>query len=188
MRLKDKIALVTGGSRGLGRSIAERLSDRGAVTVICGRHEEDLATAAGSIPRCSHVVADVTSLSDVREMFQVVKSRLGRIDILVNNAGVGVYGPLLEMTEEDLDAVMSVNLKGAFFCAREAARVMREQGRGCILNILSGAAESGYANLSLYCASKHALAGLSKTMTLELVGCPLLWYQQKSECLRLMAS
>jgi len=168
MELKDKIALVTGGSRGLGRSIAAQLANRDAVTVICGRNEDDLVRTSASIDRCSHVVADVSSLSDVRRMFLWVKNRFGRIDILVNNAGVGIYGPFLELSEEDLDYVMNVNLKGAFFCSLEGARAMRDQGGGCIVNILSGAAEIGLENLSAYCASKHALSGLTKCMRVEL--------------------
>ena len=168
MELKDKIALVTGGSRGLGRSIAMHLSNRGAITVICGRNEEDLVATSESIDGCSYVVADVSSVSDVERMFLTVKRRYGRIDLLVNNAGVGVCGPFLEVSEDDLDLVINVNLKGAFFCAQEGARAMRDQGEGCIVNILSGAAEVGLENLSVYCASKHALSGLTKSMKVEL--------------------
>ena len=79
-----------------------------------------------------------------------------------------MYGPFLELSEEYLDYVMNVNLKGAFFCSLEGARAMRDQGRGCIVNILSGAAEVGVENLSAYCASKHALSGLTKCMKVEL--------------------
>jgi uncharacterized protein len=166
--LKDRIVLVTGGSRGLGRSLTTRLADRGSVTVICGRTEKDLAAAAADIEGCSYVVADVTRKDDVQRLFLTILERFGSIDLLINNAGTGLYGPFLEASEEDLDFVMSVNLKGAFLCAQAAARIMRDQGEGCILNVLSGAAEAAFENLSVYCASKHALAGLTKSMRLEL--------------------
>jgi NAD(P)-dependent dehydrogenase (short-subunit alcohol dehydrogenase family) len=168
MDLKDRVALVTGGSRGLGRSIATQLSFRGAVTVICGRNEGDLLRTASSINKCYYFVADVSSFGDVQRMFLWMKEQFGRVDILVNNAGVGIYKPFIELGEEDFDMVMNVNVKGSFLCSLEGARAMRAQGGGCILNVLSGAAECGFRDLSVYCASKHALFGLTKCMTMEL--------------------
>lgn len=164
--LTGKTAVVTGGGRGIGRAVAERLAALGAKTLVAGRTEAALdrtvkdIRAAGGV--ASGVVADVGREEDVARLF----ASAGDVDILINNAGVGRFGPLVDTTLDDWEAVMAVNLRGAFLCSREAMRSMRGRG-GRIINIASVVGVKGYANQAAYSASKHGLMGLSKVMAEE---------------------
>lgn len=169
--LEGKVAVVTGGSRGIGRAIALRLSAEGAKVVICGRRLEAVeqvvaeieASGGGGAARA----ADISRRSDAEGLIQASLTRFGRLDILVNNAGITKDGLLVRMKEEDWDAVLDVNLKGAFFTTRAALRPMlREQG-GRIVNISSVAGTMGIPGQANYCAAKAGLIGFTKAVAKE---------------------
>jgi NAD(P)-dependent dehydrogenase (short-subunit alcohol dehydrogenase family) len=172
MSLSGKVALVTGGSRGIGKEIARLLAREGAAVVICARNIDGLRETASSISRsggrCVYREADITDEGQVNAMAREVVRLYGRIDILINNAGVGVYKPLAASTAEDWETVMDTNLKGAFFCARVCSGIMMRQHSGIIVNVASGAGKKGFANLSIYCASKFGLLGLTDSLKREL--------------------
>jgi 3-oxoacyl-[acyl-carrier protein] reductase len=169
---KDKVALVTGASRGIGRSIALALAAGGAriVAVDLGLEEteklaEEIKAQGGE---AIAVLGNVTVAADAERMIDVAVEKFGRIDILVNNAGITRDGLLLRMKDEDWDAVLSVNLKGAFLCSRAAAKVMTKQRYGRIINIASIVGQMGNAGQANYCASKAGLIGLTKSNAREL--------------------
>lgn len=166
MRLENKVAIVTGGSRGIGRGIAESLAREGArVVVNYTRSEveaESIARAYGGLA----VRADVSNPSHVRALFETAEHEFGGIDILVNNAGVAVFKPMAETTDEDFELVFGVNTRGAFYCLREAARRLRKGGR--IVNMSTGATVHGTAGGSIYCGSKAALQLFTRCLAREL--------------------
>jgi len=169
--LDGKVALVTGGSRGIGRAIALTFADAGADVVISARKEPDLEKAAEEIRAKGGKVLAVTShiakIEESGSLVEKIKAEFGRIDILVNNAGTNVYlGPLIDVEEWAWDVPMNVNLKGAFFLSQLVARLMREQGGGSIINIASreGLRPGG---LHIYGVSKAALIMLTQVMSRE---------------------
>jgi 3-oxoacyl-[acyl-carrier protein] reductase len=170
--LAGKAALVTGGSRGIGRAVAEALAQEGAaVGVIAGR---DLAaaeeTAAAVRARGVDGLAlqgDVSDAAQVESMVAAALERLGRLDILVNNAGVTRDGLLLRMDETAWDAVLDINLKGAFLCTRAVLKPMVRQKSGCIVNITSVLGLRGNAGQANYAAAKAGLIGLTKSAAWE---------------------
>lgn len=170
--IKNKIVIVTGGNKGLGRAIASLLAKRGASVTICGRSTESLDTTckeirdAGGV--CSYVTADVTNENQVNSMVRKTLGDFGRIDILINNAGVGIFRPIWECSLTDWDYVMDTNLKGYFLCSKAVIPIMKKQNEGYILNIASGAGCQGIENLSIYCASKFGTIGLSESMRKDL--------------------
>ncbi len=169
---KDKVALVTGASRGIGRSIALALAAAGAriVAVDLGLPETEALVAeikaAGGDALA--VQGNVTVAADTERMFEAAVEKFGRVDILVNNAGITRDALLLRMKDEDWDAVLTVNLKGAFLCSRAAAKVMSKQRYGRIINIASVVGQMGNAGQANYCASKAGLIGLTKSNAREL--------------------
>lgn len=169
--LKGKVALVTGASRGIGKGIARAMAEAGADVVVTARAEKLLGEvqhelcALGS--NASYVKADITNISEVQDMLQEVIRTYGKIDILVNSAGTNIGNKVLEVSEEEWDTIMEVNLKGVFFCCKEAARYMLKQGGGKIINITSNASVEGFPGISVYCASKGGLTQLTKAMALE---------------------
>ena len=169
---KDRVAIVTGASRGIGRSIALALAAKGATIVAV---DMDQATtdavvaelqAAGA--KALAVVGNVTVPADVERMIDAATEAFGRVDILVNNAGITRDGLLMRMKDEDWDAVLNVNLKGAFLCTRAAFKVMSKQRYGRIINIASIVGQMGNAGQANYCASKAGLIGLTKSNAREL--------------------
>jgi len=169
---KDRVAVVTGASRGIGRSIALALAAKGATIVAV---DMDQATtdavvaelqAAGT--KALAVVGNVTVPADVERMIDAAMEAFGRVDILVNNAGITRDGLLMRMKDEDWDAVLNVNLKGAFLCTRAAFKVMSKQRYGRIINIASVVGQMGNAGQANYCASKAGLIGLTKSNAREL--------------------
>jgi NAD(P)-dependent dehydrogenase (short-subunit alcohol dehydrogenase family) len=171
--LGGTVALVTGASRGLGRAMALALAEAGAKLALCGRSAEDLDRVAGEVVRHGSRVA--TFLADLREpaaiegMIRDALATFGRIDVLVNNAGIsGADKPFLELTPEDWDAVLAVDLRGAALCAQAAARAMVERKRGRIINVASMGAVRPIARLGPYCASKAGLVQLTRVMAVEL--------------------
>lgn len=184
MDLEGKTALITGGARGIGRGIAVALAREGvnvAVSDICKTKEYDLgyelsakndldATTAAikALGRKSlGIEADVTRVGDVQAMVDKVKAELGPIDILVNNAGLVTIGAINKMAEEKWDSIMDVNAKGVFLCCRAVVPEMIAQKSGKIINISSVAGKKGLAGMTVYCASKFAVIGLTQALAME---------------------
>lgn len=169
---KDKIAVVTGASRGIGRSISLALVEAGATVVAVDLDKEATEAIVAEIKAAGGnalpVIANVTSGDDCERIFSEAVAAYGRVDILVNNAGITRDGLLLRMKDEDWDAVLTVNLKGAFLCTRAAAKVMTKQRYGRIINIASVVGQMGNAGQANYCASKAGLMGLTKSNAREL--------------------
>jgi 3-oxoacyl-[acyl-carrier protein] reductase len=170
--LAGAVALITGGSRGIGLAIALRLGSMGARVAICGRDATRLERAADEISgRGIEVlasVADVTSAEAIAGLVARVQSTFGSIDILVNNAGVGIFGRFHERSEAEWDTILNTNLKSAFLMSRAVAPEMIRRGSGQIINISSLAGKNAFANGGLYCASKWGLMGLTGCMAEEL--------------------
>ena len=172
--LSDSVALVTGGSRGIGRAIAVRLASLGAAVAISGRDSNALndvsAQLAGLGGRVFSHVADVPRPADVADLVAKTESALGPITILVNNAGIGVFGPAHEKSEEDWDRVLNTNLKSVFLVSKAVAPSMISRKSGDIINISSLAGVNAFKGGGLYCASKWGLQGLSACMAEDLRG------------------
>jgi 3-oxoacyl-[acyl-carrier protein] reductase len=170
--LTGKVAAVTGASRGIGRAVAHELARQGARIVASARNAELLdalvaeITAAGG--EAVAVTGDVSVSSDADGLVEKAVAAFGRLDILVNNAGITRDGLLVRMKDEDWEAVLDTNLKGAFFCTRAAAKVMTRQKSGRIINISSVVGEMGNAGQVNYSASKAGLLGLTKATAREL--------------------
>ena len=169
---KGKIAIVTGASRGIGRSISLALSAAGATIVAMDMDQAatdavvaELKAAGGT---AIAVVGNVTIPADAENMIDVAVKEFGRVDILVNNAGITRDNIFIRMKDEDWDAVMTVNLKGAFLCSRAASKTMVKQRSGRIINIASVVGQMGNAGQANYCASKAGLIGLTKSNAREL--------------------
>ena len=167
--LKDNVALVTGGTRGIGYSIAEGLLAEGAKVFICGRDGSVLKKALEALgrngkDRVDGTPADVRHYDDCRKLIRAAAERFGGLDILVNNAGIGVMKPVDQLTPEDWDATIETNLSGVFYCCREAIPLMRQRGGGYIFNISSLAGVNAFPGGSAYNASKFGLNGFSEAM------------------------
>lgn len=172
--LAGKKALVTGGSRGIGRGVVLALAEQGADVVINFTSNKDKAeTVAQEVEtkgrKALIIQADVSKRSEVVSMFEQIKQEWGGLDILVNNAGVLRGGEFSEFSEEMLDEVLGVNLKGQFFCAQEAVKMMRNGGRIInIASISSGGTGVGFAQIEAYTASKGGVIGLTENLALDL--------------------
>jgi 3-oxoacyl-[acyl-carrier protein] reductase len=170
--LSGKVALVTGGNRGIGKAIALRLAAFGADVAICGREESILRATAKELrssgARVHSQRADVTGADDVASLIEQSEAALGPISILVNNAGMGLFGPLHEKTEAEWDTLMNTNLKSVFLVSRAVIPGMIQRQSGDIINISSLAGKSTFAGGAVYCASKWALQGLSGCMAEDL--------------------
>jgi NAD(P)-dependent dehydrogenase (short-subunit alcohol dehydrogenase family) len=167
--LRDSVALVTGGGKRIGRAIALTLGRAGADVIVNYNQSRAGAQAtAGEIAalgvRAVAVRADVSRPRQVAAMFRVIVKRFGRLDVLVNNAGVFFPRAWDEIEEKDWDRVLGANLKGPFFCAQAAARMMMRQGRGNIINIASLGGLQAWPSYMHYCASKAALISLTRTL------------------------
>ena len=170
--LSDKVAIVTGASRGIGRAIALALAAQGAKVVASARNAEALAQLAEEIKAqggdALAVVGDVALEDDANNLVKQAVEAYGQVDVFVNNAGITRDGLLLRMKNDDWDAVLDTNLKGAFLCTRAVAKVMSKQRSGRIINISSVVGEMGNAGQANYCASKAGLLGLTKSVAREL--------------------
>ncbi|MEN8688125.1 MAG: 3-oxoacyl-[acyl-carrier-protein] reductase [Desulfuromonadales bacterium] len=170
--LSEKVAVVTGASRGIGRAIALALVAQGAKVVASARNAQALDDLVAEIEtqggEATAVAGDVALESDAARLIEQAVAAYGQIDILVNNAGITRDGLLLRMKDEDWDAVIDTNLKGAFHCIRAVAKVMSKQRSGRIINISSVVGEMGNAGQANYCASKAGLLGLTKSVAREL--------------------
>jgi len=170
--LEGKRAIVTGGTRGIGRAIAERLLRDGAKVAICGRSETGVRAAVDELSASPGGVVvgratDVGDFQQVRDFFTFVDTHLGGVDILVNNAGVGVFTSVKEMTPEDWRQTIDTNLSGVFYCSREALRRFGNPSGGFVINISSLAGKNPFAGGAAYNASKFGLNGFSEAMMLD---------------------
>jgi 3-oxoacyl-[acyl-carrier protein] reductase len=170
--LAGKAAVVTGGSRGIGLSIAEALLSRGASVVITGRDSSHLETARKRLgkdgaDRVHAVRADVRDADDAANAIKAAVERFGGVDILVNNAGVGVFAPVADMDVTQWHDVIETNLSGVFFCCHAAIPEMRERGGGWIINISSLAGKNAFTSGAAYCASKAGLNAFSEALMQE---------------------
>lgn len=175
MKLENQIALVTGAGRGIGKAIAMELAAEGARVIVnyngSGERAEEVVSLIGQNGGMAEAVhCNVADFAAVRDMVQNCIRKYGRLDILVNNAGITRDNLFVGMSEEDYDAVMDTNLKGAFFCARHAARQMLRQKYGRIINISSVSGVMGNAGQTNYSASKAGIIGLTKAAARELAG------------------
>lgn len=170
-KLDGKVALITGGNKGIGKGIAQGLAREGARLMLAARGIEELRRTADELTaegaEVLPVPADVTDEKQVRQLFAQTIERFERLDILVNNAGAFEGGPLDELSVGAWDRVLAVNLRGPFLCTREAMRIMKLQGGGRIINIGSISAQRVRPNSAAYSASKHGLWGLTQVTALE---------------------
>jgi 3-oxoacyl-[acyl-carrier protein] reductase len=170
--IQGRVAVVTGASRGIGRSIALLLAASGARVVLSARNSEALQEVVMQIRdgggEAIAVAGDVAVGADADNLMEAADKAFGGVDILVNNAGVTRDGLLLRMKEEDWDTVLDTNLKGAFLCTRAAAKIMSKKRYGRIINISSVVGEMGNPGQANYCASKAGLLGLTKSVAKEL--------------------
>ena len=168
--LSGKIAIVTGGTRGIGRAIAERLLREGASVAICGRRAETAAAAAAEMRPLGNVFAvgaDVADAAQVERFFLAVDAAFGGLDILVNNAGAGVFRKVAEMTPEDWHHNIDLHLNGPFYCSRQALPRFARRGAGFIVNISSLAGKNAFSGGAGYNASKAGLNLFTEAMMLD---------------------
>jgi NAD(P)-dependent dehydrogenase (short-subunit alcohol dehydrogenase family) len=172
-RLADKVALITGGGRGIGRAIALAFAREGASVVVCARTENEVQSVAEEIKnecgvRAIHAVCDVANVESVRAAFSRVSEEFGRgADILVNNAGIAESSSFVKTGDEFWQRHLAINLSGTFYCMRAALPAMIERGWGRIINISSIAGKTGAAYIAAYSASKHGVLGLTRSCALE---------------------
>jgi 3-oxoacyl-[acyl-carrier protein] reductase len=176
---KGQVAVITGGSSGIGLAIARAVAAEGMAVVIAAREPARLKQAAAELAALSSaasknrgaavlaVPADVAKAGDVARLIEQATARFGRIDLLVNNAGIYREGDVDELTEQEWDDVQAVNLKGAFLCTKAVLPVMKRQRSGYVVNIASVAGKTGFGGSSAYCASKFGMVGLTESLLEE---------------------
>jgi 3-oxoacyl-[acyl-carrier protein] reductase len=168
--LTGKTAIVTGGTRGIGRAIANTLVSAGATVVITGRNHEDIADTVSHLNlngTAAGYVCDVRDYEQVKSTFAKIATEFGGVDVLVNNAGIGIFAPVESMDVEDFRAVLETNVFGVFHCCHEAIPLMKQRGGGYIINISSLAGANAHPNMAAYNASKFGLNGFSEALMQE---------------------
>ncbi|STQ90489.1 3-oxoacyl-ACP reductase FabG [Iodobacter fluviatilis] len=172
MRLKDKVAIITGSASGIGQATAVKFAAEGAKVVVCDVNQSGIDAVVSSLVQNGGVavgyVVDVTNKTQIAEMVAAVKAQFGRIDVLVNNAGIVQDAQLIKMSEEQFDRVIDINLKGVYNCARAVVDTMVEQGSGVILNASSVVGVYGNFGQTNYAAAKFGVIGFVKTWAKEL--------------------
>jgi meso-butanediol dehydrogenase/(S,S)-butanediol dehydrogenase/diacetyl reductase len=167
--LRGKNVLVTGGASGIGQATAARFLEEGCSVCVIDRSAEARERVASELPGLTAVIdADVSSLEQVQAAVGEAIGRMGSLDVLINNAGISIRHDFLDITPEEWDQVLAVNLTGAFYVAQTAARHMVQRGSGVILNTASSGGSTGYPHYADYCASKGGVIALTQTMALEL--------------------
>lgn len=170
MNLENKITIVTGAGQGIGKGIALALANQGAKVVVSDLNQENAQKVAEEINQnqgqAIAVKCDVSQKNEIENLFQETKNHFDKVDILVNNAGIFPFKAFAELSEDDWNKVMDINLKSIFLCSQQAARAMEQGGK--IINISSIASIIGYKNLTHYCASKSGINGLTRALALEL--------------------
>lgn len=172
--LENKVAVVTGGTRGIGLAVVRKFVEEGAAVVLCGSREETAMKACAQLKaefpdaRLDALWPSLTDRDAVSEAFRRVREKYGRLDILVNNAGISQRTLFLDYTEKEYDAIMDLNVKALFICTQEAAAIMKEQGGGVVLNTSSVVSLYGQPSGFGYPTSKFAVNGLTKSLAREL--------------------
>lgn len=171
MDLKGKVAVVTGGTKGIGRGIAEALAREGLSVCISARTANEIAEATEALKKLGGkavgFVCDVRDHAQVKSLFERTTAEFGAVDILVNNAGIGMFAPVEEMSPEDFRAILETNLCGVFYCCHEAIPLMKQRGGGYIINISSLAGANPHPRMAAYNASKFGLNGFSEALMQE---------------------
>lgn len=173
MKLKEKIAIVTGGSQGIGEAISHAYAKEGAIVIITNKNRPQMGIkVANNIKqsggKAEAIACDVADINSVKNLINYVSNKYGRIDILVNNAGVVVFKKMEDQTVDDWNFVIDTNLKGAFFMSQSVIRLMKKQNNGKIIFVSSVAGSIGFATVAPYSASKGGLLAMAKTMVAEL--------------------
>ena len=167
--LKGKNVLVTGGASGIGQATAARFLEEGSQVCVLDRSDEARARVVKELPALTAAIdADVASLDEVQAAFAEAVEQMGSVDVLINNAGISIRHDFLNITPDEWDRVLDVNLKGVFYMAQTAARHMVDKGSGVIINTASTAGNIGYPHYADYSASKGGVIGLTLAMSLEL--------------------
>lgn len=172
--LKGKVAVVTGGTRGIGYAIVKKYLEAGATVVLCGSKESTAKAALEKLKsempgaEADAIWPDLTDSKAVAEAFAGIRDRLGSLDILANNAGISQSTPLYDYTAEEIEKILDLNVKAVFICSQAAARIMKEQGGGVIVNTSSVVSLYGQASGCGYPASKFAVNGMTKSLAREL--------------------
>lgn len=171
-KLDGKVSVVTGASKGIGRALALGLAEAGSDVAAVARTMSELETLKTEIEalgrKCLVIKCDIGNVSKVEEMVAKVHQNFGHIDVLVNNAAVNIRKATLEVEEADWDMQMGINIKGAYFCAQEVARIMKQQQSGSIINICSNVSVVALRDQVMYCTSKGALSQMTKALALDL--------------------
>ena len=171
MKLEGRVAIVTGGAQGIGRAIAEKLSEEGALVVIADINEEGAKAVAEGLSRDAvGIRTDVSKREDVQAMVDAAVERFGRVDVLVNNAAIVPFVPWDEVDLEHWRKIMSVNLDGPFMAVKAVEKPMREAGYGRIVNIASSTILAGTPNMAAYVAAKGGILGMTRSLATELGG------------------
>jgi NAD(P)-dependent dehydrogenase (short-subunit alcohol dehydrogenase family) len=169
--LTGKVALITGGSRGIGKQIVETFAEQGATVVIASRNIDDCNREAEIViqkgGKAMATQCDIANLDQITELFNKVEGEFGQLDILVNNAGLSITKPSIEITSQDWDTMFNVNIKGLFFACQEAAKIMIKQGRGKIINVSSIGGIKTFKRIAPYGASKAAVIHLTRSLASE---------------------
>jgi NAD(P)-dependent dehydrogenase (short-subunit alcohol dehydrogenase family) len=167
--LEGKNVVVTGGASGIGQATAARFIEEGCAVCVVDRDADARARVAGELPGLAAIIAaDVADMAQVRAAFQQAIDRMGSVDVLINNAGISIRHDFLDITPEEWDTVLAVNLTGVFNMAQTAARHMNDKGAGVIINTASTAGNNGYPHYADYSASKGGVIALTMAMALEL--------------------
>ena len=172
IELSNKVAIVTGGSKGIGRAIAESLVTAGAGVAITARNDDEIGSTVTELKKlgagtAAGYVCDVRDYEQVKSVVAEVAKEFGGLDIFINNAGVGIFAPVESMSVEDFRAVLETNVFGVFYCCHEAIPLMKQRGGGYIINISSLAGANPHPRMAAYNASKFGLNGFSEALMQE---------------------
>jgi NAD(P)-dependent dehydrogenase (short-subunit alcohol dehydrogenase family) len=174
-RLEGRVAVVTGGSKGLGRAMAEGLASAGADVLLVSRNVEEASATASAIAgeygvKARGFSADASSEAEVARLFATIEAEFGRVDILLNSAGINIRGAIGDLSLADFEKVMAINVTGSWLCSRAAVPLMRRHGWGRIVNLASTLGLVGLANRTPYASSKGAVVQMTRALALELAG------------------